>query len=194
MSRKKRPEMTRFLLIAGVVLIAVCASGCRRKAQLSAPAAPATAPGRGTLPAGSVLALRTAAQIRSSESGPTDGFAAVLMRELTDASGAVAVTSGSPARLVVLGTGSGAPTLGLGAIMIYGSWHAVRPAGGTGSTTSGAPLGTLEQVVSETYPAWVLKPQLSEVRLPPQSPVIDVPAGYLLFFKLAEAAAIEGLR
>lgn len=187
--------MTRSLLIVGVALITLCAPACRRKAQVATPAGPAApAPGRGTLPAGTVLALRTAMQIRSSESAPTDGFAAVLMRELKDASGAVAATSGSPARLVVLAAGGGAPALGLGAIMINGSWHAVRPSGAVQSVTGGAPLGSLEQVISEVYPAWVLKPQLSEVRLPPQSTTIEVPAGYLLFFKLSDAVVIEGLR
>jgi hypothetical protein len=134
------------------------------------------------IPAGTTLALKSVVRIERSEAGSGDGFPAVVTGSLAGPSGEILVSSGSPVRLVILDTTP--PQLGIAAMMVNGSWHAIQ------GTAGGAPLGTLLRGVVDPNPAPSERAESMGIRT--TGPDVEVPAGALLIFRTAEPLTFSG--
>lgn len=176
--------------VIAVFAIAALLSGCGKRRAPEPPSFQRVV-NDATVPAGGQISLRTVTRIDANSKVAGEGFPAVLVGDLLDASSEVIATSGSPARLVLLDAGTGAAQLALSALMIRGSWYAVtathaassqQPVGG------GAPLGTLIRAVSDARAA--LGPVTRSMRVETSGPQTQVPSGYLLVFRLDQPVRI----
>lgn len=169
----------KWAVVFGMVLLSF---GCGRR---SAPAPPAAVRKAGpvTLPAGTTVSLKTVLRIEAAGSVPAQGFPAVVVGDLKDASGATIASSGSPARLVILRK---APAqLGLAAILVEGNWRSVSPVSGSDEAVGGgAPLGTLVRGLLETRAGQNAAAGSMAIRT--SGTDVQVPAGTLLVFRLDE--------
>jgi hypothetical protein len=128
------------------------------------------------IPAGTTVSLRTVSRIEANRAVPNESFAAVVVSDVMDSSGNRFLSSGSPAKLVVLPEG-----LGLAAVMVYGSWYAVNQG-------AAAPLGTLVQGVLDTH---ITADPGQSTAIRTTGDRIQVPAGALLIFRLGQPANVE---
>jgi hypothetical protein len=153
--------MTRRALLSAFALISC--SG-RKPAAVAIPQAVLPA----VIPAGTQISLRTVDRIDAA-GPPLAGYAAVLTSEIPK----IAVP-GSPARIAVTGN-----SLGMSALMINGTWHAVGVAGQPAS------LGTLIRgVLAYPYPE-------GNTAIVTEGSRIRVPAGSILIFRLDTPAPVS---
>ena len=155
-------------LSAALVAVLLCATACGRKQAAVPYAERARRADQFVIPAGSTISIRVVTRIDATKAIPAEGFAAVITGNASEA-----VISGSPARLVIL-----PGQLGLGAVMIGGSW-----------LPASAPLGTLVQGVIDTR---IAQPPGSDesMAIRTSGDRIQVPAGTLLIFRNSEAITI----
>ena len=147
---------------AALALIVFCATACGRRPVAPAVSQRARQAEHVVIPAGTTIAIRTISRIDSSKVIPSEGFAVVIVGTVGDA-----ITSGSPARLVIL-----PGQLGLGAVMVNGDWM-----------TASSPLGTLVQAVLDTQIAQSTGTGNESMAIRTSGENIQVPAGTLLIFR-----------
>ncbi len=178
-----------FLLIAGAV-------GCRRQGQ----APPVTNPSSGpiytwpsnvrTVPAGTLVVLRTFRPIAFEAPGGRRIFPALVARDIPNANGKPMVLGGSPASIVVLTNPAGGYRLGLHSVLVGGNTYLAVPGGGgtqAGRAERGAPLGTLVDVV----PLGDSGAEQTGSTVAVEGPRIYVPSETLLFFRLQQPLGLE---
>ena len=149
-------------LAATLALVVLCATACGRKPIETAVSQRSRQAERVVIPAGTTISIRTISRIDSTNAIPSEGFAGVIVGNVADA-----ITSGSPARLIIL-----PGQLGLGAVMIDGNWMATS-----------APLGTLVQGVLDAQTAQPHGSGNESMAIRTSGAHIQVPAGTLLIFR-----------
>jgi hypothetical protein len=145
-----------------------------------------------SLPPGATLALRTAQEIDSSSSSPGQTFAAVVSRNIDDVTGQTALTSGSPAKLMLLRVHQTSAKgelfeLLLASVTLNGDSYLVRnESQAANSALPGARLGTFLGGVpgTEHFPA--------ARQLTVSGERIWVPEGSLLTFRLDRPVLLIG--
>ena len=161
----------RLAVAATVLALLALGSGCGRRAM---PAQVAQQRSRTleryTIPAGTMIAIRTVGRVDASSVVPAEGFPAVITGNVNED-----ILSGSPVKLVIL-----PGELGLGAVMIKGRW-----------LPSSGKLGTLTQAVIDTTIAPPRENESMAIRTSGEN--IQVPGGTLLIFRLNEPLTVGAL-
>jgi len=157
----------RLAVAAAVLALLTLGSGCGRRAMPVEVAQRSRTLERYTIPAGTMIAIRTVGRIDSRSVFPAEGFPAVITGNVNED-----ILSGSPVKLVIL-----PGELGLGAVMIKGRW-----------LPSSGKLGTLTQGVIDTTIAQPGNNESMAIRTSGEN--IQVPAGTLLIFRLNEPVIV----
>ena len=177
-------------LLRAAAILTLCSGfiACRHTAKVVAPPPSPPLTGSITLPAGSTLAIRTADPIDSSQAIPDRAYAAVISRDVKGSETQMALPTGSPATLVLLGTAnSGMWQLGLASLTINGDSFLV-----SANTSSGLPLGAyLGGVPGTVYPAKLDKDKPAEPSLTVSGALIQIPSGSLLTFRLGQEITLR---
>ena len=150
-----------------VLALLALGSGCGRRAMPADVAQRSVTLERYTIPAATIIAIRTVSRIDSRSAIPAEGFPAVITGNVNED-----ILSGSPVKLVIL-----PGELGLGAVMVRGRW-----------LPSSGKLGTLTRGVIDTT---IAQPRHNEsMAIQTSGEHIQVPAGTLLMFRLDEAVTV----
>jgi hypothetical protein len=177
-----------FLLVAG-------AAGCRKQGQ-SPPVTDRSSapiyklpPAARTVPAGTLVALRTFQEIVFEAPGKRHIFPALTARDILNAEDKPIVRGGSPASIVVMANPAGGYRLGLHSIQVGGNTYLAVPAGSTqpGRAQRGAPLGALV----DTAPTGDSEAEQPAAVAAVEGPRIFIPADTLLFFRLQQPLQFE---
>jgi len=161
---------------------------------------PAITPSRGaasntpiSLPPGATLALRTAQEIDSSSSSPSQTFAAVVSRDINDTAGQTVLPSGSPVKLILLRVQSASANgnvfeLRLASVTLNGDSYLVsNESQAANSALRGARLETFLGGVPGEEPLPATPRQLTV-----SSERVWVPDGSLLTFRLDRPVLLIG--
>ena len=182
--------------LAAVVVLLVIEPGCMRQHVPSA--APPIPNNLITLQAGTTLALRTAEVIDSSSSSPGQTFAAVVSRDISDATGQTVLPTGCPATLVLLvsplsSAKKGAFELRIASVTLNGDSYLVRNPSAGNSTVPGASLGAFLGGVQGTdrLPSTEENTEKSR-QITLSGEKIWVPVGSLLTFRLDRQVRLIG--
>lgn len=178
------------------LLLAAGAGGCRKHGQVP-PVTPAPfagplytwPPDARTVPAGTLVVVRTFRAITSGGPAAQRVFPVLIARDITNSSGRPVIFGGSPASVSLLTNPAGGYRLGLHSVLAGSNTYLAVPVGANvqaGSADRGAPLGTLIDQV----PAGETTPEAGAV-IAIEGPQISVPADMLLFFRLQQPLRFE---